>query len=212
MRSGSAMFKALIRSAAIFASLALPAFGQSETSDDIVIRTLDVTTKIPAPPWTETAKIAATSETTRQKRLSDRGTDVFLKAYVPKGQTFEDWEEMFAVKAETPLQGNAQSHRDRVAKAYRAACVNAVLAPVVQKEDRQIFILFCPSYSDTPEVGEYSVMVHTKKAETLVEVFYSRRVPAYDLIEKGDYPSSKDDLRALVRHISKARILPREGA
>ena len=180
--------------------------------DKIVMRTLDLTTQIPAPPWTELSKLAATSETERQRHLSDRGTDVFLNAYVPKGQDFENWEEIYAIKAEAPLSGNAQAHRDKVAKAYRAACLNAILAPVQTKEDRQVFILFCPSYNDRPEQGEYTVMVYTKKADTLVEVFYSKRVPAFDINDRASLPSSKDELRALVRHLSQASVRKREGA
>lgn len=204
------MFRFLI--AASVALSALPVLAQDAQSDSITMRTLDVTTQFPAPPWTETARIAATSETARKSHLSDRGTDVFLKAYVPKGQDFENWEEIYAVKAETPLSGNAEVHRNRVAKAYRASCLNAVLAPVQTTNERQVFILFCPSYNETPERGEYTVMVYTKRADTLVEVFYSKRVPAFDLNDSDSLPSSKDELRALVRYLSTANVLKRKGA
>lgn len=210
--------------AAALVLIALPAFAADPLQDaadyaandaarnKIVMRTLDLTAQVPAPPWTELSQLAATSESERQRHLSDRGTDVFLKAYVPKGQDFENWEEIYAIKAEAPLAGNAQAHRDRVAQAYRAACLNAILAPVQTKEDRQVFILFCPSYNDEPERGEYTVMVYTKKAKTLVEVFYSKRVPAFDINDRASLPSSKDELRALVRYLSQASVRMREGA
>lgn len=210
--------------AAALALIAVPAFAadpiqdaadyaaNENVRDKIVMRTLDLTAQIPAPPWTEMSKIASTTETERQRHLSDRGTDVFLNAYVPKGQDFENWEEIYAVKAEAPLSGNAQAHRDRVAKAYRAACLNAILAPVQTKENRQVFILFCPSYNDAPDRGEYTVMVYTKKADTLVEVFYSKRVPAFDINDRASLPSTKDELRALVQYLSQASVSKREGA
>ena len=178
----------------------------------IVMQTLDLTAQIPAPPWTELSQIAATSETERQRRLTDRGTDLFLNAYVPKGQDFENWEELYAVKAEAPLSGDAEEHRNRVAKAYRAACVNAILAPVQTTAERQVFILFCPSYNDEPERGEYTVMVYTKEADTLVEVFYTKRVPAFDVNDRDSLPSTKDELRGLVRYLSQATVSRRKGA
>lgn len=210
--------------AAALSLLALPAFSadfmrdaveyaaNDSARDKIVMRTLDLTAQIPAPPWTEMSKIAATTESERQRHLSDRGTDVFLKAYVPKGQDFENWEEIYAIKAEAPLAGNAKVHRDRVAKAYRASCLNAILAPVQTTDKRQVFILFCPSYNDDPERGEYTVMVYTKQADTLVEVFYSKRVPAFDINDRASLPSSKDELRSLVQYLSQASVSKREGA
>lgn len=183
--------------------IALPVSAQ-----EIVLKTLDVSTSIPAPPWTETHRLASDSESLRQKRLSQRGTDVFLRAYVPKGQTFEVWDTRYDVTAETPVSGDAEAHRNAFAMAYQEKCKNAVLAPVQQTPARQVFVLYCPAFLESPETGEMVITVAERLGETLVQVNYHERVPAFDLTDRASFPKTEEELRDLVRYLNAARLLP----
>ena len=174
----------------------------------IIMKALDVTASVPAPPWTKIARIARDAETERTRSLSDRGTDVFEHVYVPKGQSINSWDQLYAVQAETPLAGDAQAHRDLTARAYRADCTNAVLAPVVQDRDRQVFVLFCPSLQGQPHMGEYAVMVVSKRDETVLRVNYRKRVPSFDLTDQSSLPASTDLIKQLVRYLNQARLIP----
>ncbi len=174
----------------------------------IVIQALDVTASIPAPPWTETPRIARDTDSERNRALSEQGTDVFRKAYVPKGQSFENWRELYAVQAETPLLGSAEAHRNLIAQRYQATCVNAALAPIFQDDTRQVFMLFCPSLQDDREMGEMAVMVFTKSQDTLVQVQYRRRVPSFDNAEGFQMPATRDEMRRLVQRLNQAHLLP----
>jgi hypothetical protein len=199
--------------AALLCCLALPAQADQrialplEPDQPILMKTLDVTASVPAPPWTVTSRIAADSETSRQKMLSENGTNLFLAAYVPKGQDFENWQEIYAVQAERPLAGNAEAHRNQIAMDYQQNCENAVLAPVTQSEERQVFVLYCPSILKQPEVGEMAVMVYSKHADTLLQVSYVRRVPAFDVLDRDSFPASNEEIRELVIYLNKAHLL-----
>ena len=174
----------------------------------IVMRTLDVTASFPAPPWTVITRIARETESNWTRALSDSGTDVLVRTYVPKGENFENWSEIYGVKAETPLLGSAMGHRDHAAKQYQQACQNAVLAPIVQSEERHVFMLLCPSFLDTPDTGEIAVMVFSKQEETLLKVFYQRRVPAFDLANQASLPSTEAEMKTLVRYLNQAHLVP----
>ncbi|MEP3846405.1 MAG: hypothetical protein ABJM43_13815 [Paracoccaceae bacterium] len=184
----------------------LPLSAIAETP--IVMRTLDVTASFPAPPWTVIARIARETESNWTRALSDSGTDVLVRTYVPKGENFEDWSELYGVKAETPLLGSATGHRDHAARQYQKACQNAVLAPIVQSEERQVFILLCPSFMETPDIGEFAVMVFSKQEETLLKVFYQRRVPAFDLANQSSLPSTEAEMKTLVQYLNQAHLVP----
>jgi len=174
----------------------------------IVLRTLDVQTSLPAPPWTEFHRIAADSESQKWKRLSPRGTDLYQRTYVPKGQTFEAWEERYEVLAETPVTGDAEAHRNDFANHYQRLCKNAVLAPIVDDPRRQVFVLYCPSYQHAPETGEMVIAVSERQKETIVRVNYHLRVPAFDLMDRASFPKSRAELRDLVMYLNAAHLLP----
>ena len=176
--------------------------------DKIVMQTLDVSTSVPAPPWTQTARIAAETESRRQKSLSLRGTDTFVRAYVPKGQSFEQWSERYEVTAETPVVGDAEDHRNEVAIRYRQSCLNAVLAPVLQTPQRQVYIMFCPSFVDDPEVGELVISVTERRNETVVGVNYLQRVPAFDISDRETFPRTRAEIQDLVKYLNAAHMLP----
>lgn len=174
----------------------------------IMMKTLDVAASIPAPPWTKTALLTRETETAFDRRLTDRGTDSYQRAYVPKGQTFEDWDERYEVRAEAPLKGNAQDHRDDTARAYQVACLNAIMAPVQQSDDRQVFVLFCPAFLDDPATGEIAVMVYSKRKDTLLQVAYKRRVPSFDVNNSAEFPPPEADMKQLVQYLNQARMIP----
>ncbi len=174
----------------------------------IVMRTLDVTASFPAPPWTDKSTIARDSESQRSRALTDSGTDILARLYVPKGESFEDWSEIYGIEAETPLRGSAMGHRDNAARQYQKDCTNAVLAPVVQSTERQVFILLCPAFMETPDTGEIAVMVFSKYDETLLKVFYQKRVPAFDLSNHASLPSTEAEMKTLVRYLNQAHLVP----
>lgn len=188
----------------VFSFFAMPLWA----GDPILLNTLDLRTSIPAPPWTVTERIAQDSESLREMRLTSRGTDAFLRAYVPKGQSFDAWAERYDVRAETPVSGDAELHRNALAMRYQRMCRNAILAPVAQSPERQVFVLFCPAFLAEPDTGELVVTVTERRGDTLVQVSYQQRVPAYDVNDRASFPKTTEELRALVRYLNAAHLLP----
>ena len=188
--------------------LTLVVAGPVLADPSIVIRTLNLQTSIPAPPWTEYARIAKDSESIRTKELSSAGTDVFMRAYVPKGQNFENWDERYEVMAESPVIDSAQTSRDTFAASYVEACVNAVLAPVLDEPERQVFVLFCPSFRDAPDFGEVVVAVAAKRGDTLVQVNYLQRFPAFDVMDDNSLPKTHEEILEIVTYLNAAHLVP----
>ncbi len=184
--------------------LALPLWAD----EPIVLNTLDVSASVPAPPWTSRARLAADAESMRSKRLTPRGTDAFLRAYVPKGQNFDVWDERYDVRAETPIAGTAETHRNALAMEYQRICRNAILAPVTEEPSRHVFVLFCPAFLKETDVGALIVSVAEKRGDTLVQVTYHQRVSAFNLNDRASFPRTHEELRALVHYLNAVHLLP----
>lgn len=192
----------------IAAVLSTSALAQQSAQQGIVLRTLSLKTSVPAPPWTEFTRIARDSESMRSKSLSQEGTDLFVRAYVPKGQSFDDWQERYEVRAESPVLSTPEKSRDAYAAEYVQACVNTVMAPVLNEPDRQVFVLFCPSFRADPDFGELVVTVSEKRGDTLVQVNYLQRVPAFDIMDDSTMPKSHKEMLDLVTYLNAAHLVP----
>ena len=132
---------------------------------------------------------------------------MFLLEFVPKGQSFDAWVELYAVTAETPLSGDTESYRNGIADRYRTACADYALQPVLEEADAQVFVLFCTAYTDNQDVGEIAVMHYRLKGGVLVNNYYHKRGPAFALDDPAGFPLTGDEIGALVGHVGAMRLI-----
>ncbi|MDJ0629171.1 MAG: hypothetical protein QNJ44_13015 [Rhodobacter sp.] len=172
----------------------------------ISVQTYAHTTLFAPPPWSSAALAAQSSEVFRQQAPTQNGTDFFLLEFIPKGQSFETWIELYALTAETPLDGTARGYRDGMARNYQTACRDTALQPVLDEPDRQVFVLFCTAYNGDPEVGEIAVMHYRKAGDVLIRNYYHKRGEAYVLGDAAALPLSRDEIAQLIRHVGSMRL------
>ncbi len=204
------LLRPLLTSAALVASALIHAV-QAQTPDvTATMRTFDVVSVLQPPPWSAGADIAATSELSRKQGKGADGTDVFIWELIPKGQSFEAWNELFAIMAETPLQGTAEDYRNGVIRLYGDSCDGAQFTAIAEEQQAQLFVLFCPSYQSDPGTGEIAVMHYRMLGGTLVKHYYHKRGAAFSIADKASWPLTRDQMRDLIDRIGAFRITPAE--
>ncbi|MDJ0827670.1 MAG: hypothetical protein QNJ16_19440 [Rhodobacter sp.] len=179
--------------------------GAAQDTGLISIQTYSEVTLFAPPPWSSAEHAATASEVVRNQGPTGNGTDYFILEFVPKGQSFEAWIELYALTAETPLEGSARDYRDGMAASYQAACRDSALQPILDEPARQIFLLFCTAYAGDPKVGEIAVMHYRKAGDVLIRNYYHKRGEAYALDAPDALPLSRDETAELIRHVAAMR-------
>lgn len=193
----------MIRLLALILLLAVPAAAQ-ETR--IVVPTLGIQSHIAAPPWTNMIGAVSDSEIKRTEGSTQFGTQYVLYEYIPKGQDFDDWSELYAIFAEAPLGGETALFRDGLIEGYADVCIDLVTLPVADEAEQQIFIIVCPAYRDDPSLGEISIMHYRTEASTLVRNYYHRRGAAFDAGNRATWPMSDDDISNVLNRLRQFDI------
>lgn len=136
------------------------------------------------PPWVTGAAPLEQVEMFRDQGKGPNGTDWFIMEYIPKGESFEDWTELYAIHAETPLADTAEAYRNGQLGVYANACSQVFWQGAnTTGPDEQVFMIYCPHYLDRPDLGEVAFFHMRKDGEMLVKNYYHKRVPAYEFTE-----------------------------
>lgn len=212
-----------MRRAAIFALAlqsallaALPGAAQEAAPDAVpeptlALPTFDVVSVFQAPPWTTPSALVADSVLNRQQGKGPIGQDVFIWELVPKGQSFSDWTELYAIFAERPLDRPLSQQRDEMASRYGESCQAVQADAVVESAERLVFVLFCNAYVADPSRGEIAIFSYTKLGETTVRNYYHKRGPAFALDDADAWPLSRAEFEEALQLIAAFRIGPREN-
>lgn len=187
---------------------AAPAFAQTSEADPndftYVVETFDQVSVHPGPPWL--SETPAQSPAGAQQGETAPGQQALIHEWVPNGQTLEAWTELYALFAERPLPGGLDGYRNGLLQAYDGGCSATGLKQYVTRPDQELFTVFCSAYRDQPTTGEIAVFHYRKVGETLVRVYYQRRVPAFTL----DVPPPIDalELLGLKDWLGQFRLIP----
>ncbi|MCC1493465.1 hypothetical protein [Cognatishimia sp. F0-27] len=189
-----------------------PLFAQSADrfGQNSIVPLFDNEAEFRLPPWVRSAEtLDRDSKIARGEGETANGTTRVLLEFIPADQRFETWTQLFAISAETPLEGPVRGYRDGQISVFRAACRGAFSQIVTDDEDQQTLVLGCPAYRDTPERGEISVMTLIKRGDTLVKVYYLRRGPAFSADRFAtEGPLSLLQIRDLIARVEATTIMP----
>ena len=191
--------------ALIAAGVALPAIAQEATP--IVVRTFTSVAVMQAPPWTTGEQAAAESEVNRQQGQVSETTQAYLLEFIPKGEEFDNWSELYALRAETPLEGSAEGFRNGLVNRITSVCTDGSFQLLHSTENSEIFATFCPRYKDNPVQGEVAVFKLIFDGETLVQNYYHKRGPAFSDKDTASLPIAMQDLRAVISRIDQFHLV-----
>ena len=196
----------------IASTLPLPLAAQDPAPDIIyTTRLFDTVLTYAPPPWVTTREEVENVETFRNQAKTENGTDFFIMEFIPKGESFDDWHQLYAIYAETPLEGPVEGYRNGQIQTYLNACTDATW----QISDPSpgtvtLFIIYCPSYTERPEQGEVAIFSMMRAGKTLVKNYYHMRLPAFSVEDQTgpeeNWPIDRAMLGTAISRIAAARL------
>ncbi len=162
------------------------------------------------PPWVKGADVVGQSEIFNQRGKGGGGRKAFIQEFIPKGQKFESWREIYAILAETPYRKGVKSYRKIVDAPFKKACTNFDTLTLLDKPEAHVYLIFCPSYKATPTVGEMAVMAIWKYENTIMRFYYEVRGKAFPKFTKDIdirlLPMTQKNMNYAVKYLSGIRL------
>ncbi len=192
--------KKTVTSIAVFLSLAATIPLAADTpKTTMTIRVFDAVAVLAPPPWTNGVDVLNETEIFQDHGEMAQGVKGFIQEFIPKGETFDNWSELYAIKAETPQIVSLFENRVGIEIDYNHACINnPKIVSLVSSETRETVLAICPAYKDDPNTGEMMMITMREYKDTLVRVYYHKRGPAFDIDDPNGFPLSEADVKSLL--------------
>lgn len=192
------------------------AFGSHASADTTaVVRLYDQVASFLPPPWVKETNaqygFEGQVEVSRQQGVSENNTDRFLLEFIPKGESFESWSELYAITAEKPLSGSAEGYMNGQVNVYANACDPVAYQNVVEQRDWRMTVIFCGKYTATPKTGEIAVFSQIKTGQMLVKHYYHKRGSAFDVNDMTSFPLPSEDLQSVIDRLGAMRLAPADN-
>lgn len=149
---------------------------------DTTVKVGEETITIAAPPWAKGAPADTVSEVHRDQK-DNQGVQVFIQEYIPKGESFENWNELYAVMVLDPVGTSLQDSVNLQLNIYSGNCVDVGASLIQSTENAVWFDVFCTAYMDNASKGEFATIAFVLDQGRLIKNYYHLRVPAFTMDE-----------------------------
>lgn len=206
--------RAILIALVVLASATQPA-ASDENKVKVNLRLFDVLAEFPGPTWITTGKISEETEIYRQQSGPQ-----FIFEFVPKGETFERWTQLYAVFAIHSDRLSDQQFINASIGVFATACgrSNLTLKPAAQLFKGAIVVIYCHNSPQGPAklgygdgVGEITVMRLQRVENTHIKLYHHWRGTAFDMDDTAGWPASPAQIDAMVERLKQASfIAPRQ--
>jgi len=194
----------------IWGAVALACLGSLGAAQDIpriTMQTLDVVSSFAAPPWTTTGDLLTQAEVFQDQGQTANGTQKMIFETIRKGESFDDWGMLYAISAESGLDGDLIDYVGGQIQGFTDACDTARPQAVPRTPvGVMVFVIYCTQYNNRPGVGEVAFFNMQMKNGTLVKNYLHIRVPAFELDPMAGMELSSQQLRGGVQAVSALQL------
>lgn len=162
----------------------------------------DAVALIAPPPWVADTDGLAGTQVFRNGGPSGNGTELFVQEFIPEGQPADDWRELYALSAESPLDGSLENYVQGQITAFARACATVDAARVTEA----VVMIACSAYDTRPELGEIGLFQFQKLGSTVVKNYYEVRVPAFDPDTWEDVAEGVPGLATAIERLERFRL------
>lgn len=182
----------------LFLATAIPLAADTQKTT-MTIRAFDAVAVLAPPPWTNGIDVLNDTEIFQNQGDMAQGIKGFIQEFIPKGESFDHWSELYAIMAETPKIASLSENRIGVEIDYNNACINdPEIVSLVSSKTRETVLAICPAYKDDPNTGEMMMITMREYKDTMVKVYYHKRGPAFNIDDPAGYPLGKADIKSLL--------------
>ncbi len=194
----------------VFGTLVLiliASFGTAQEIPRITMKTLNVVSSFAAPPWTTTGDLLTQAEVFQDEVETANGTRKMIFETIRKGESFDNWGMLYAISAESGLDGDLIDYVGGQIQGFAAACETAQPQAVPGTPvGVMLFVIYCTQYNDRPGVGEVAFFNMQMKDGTLVKNYLHIRVPSFTLDPLTGMELSAQQLQGGVQAVSALQL------
>ena len=173
----------------------------------ITMKTYSVVSVFNLPPWSSETDIEKGSEVFRDEGRAVGGHKLFIWEAIPKGETFQQWTKLYALTAEHSLSGSITNYVENILDRGTRNCSNsATQFSRTTRPTTKLFIFYCESYKDQPNLGEVSFFNVQLINKTLVKNYLHVRVPSFSLEKPSEFPMKSDELLNNIKSVAALRV------
>lgn len=146
---------------------------------------------IDGPDW------AGTAERSLQESISGRGNPIVISEYIPDGQSFDAWQELFAIMVEEGIELDFDTYAHQQIGRYLGACdmdAEDVVVFAGEKEAYTLFAIPCGNYTDSPSGGEVVYFFIVRAGPHMVKIYQHARGPAFDGKDMAAWPKGPSEM------------------
>lgn len=178
---------------------------------NVNLRLFDALALFPGPSWVVTGKISEETKIYRKQKGPQ-----FIFEFVPKGETFQRWTQLYAVYA---LYSDRISNKDFIRASlggFAVACgrTNLSIEPAARLVNGAIIIIYCQNSPNGPiklgygdDVGEITVMRLQRVRNTHIKLYHHWRGKAFDKTDTSSWPASPDQIKDMVERLKQASFI-----
>lgn len=190
-------------------ALAQTATGKSPTA---IIQLFQAIVNFPPPEWQDPDNLLQGSEIARRQ-----SGNTFVLEFIPKGQTFESWRQLYAVYA---LKSSGMELSDFVERSivpFNQGCgeENLKTRTVSESEASVLVQIFCENSAGAPKemgygdgVGEIAVMWFGRYRQTFVKVYQQWRGPRFSEADPETWPAKQEEIDRVFRRMALVKLAP----
>lgn len=196
-----------IGAATLLTSDTLIAESDSEHAFPVIFQAGEQVVLMPRAPWHERNQtVAQASEISDASGASGTGHLVTRREMIRKGDSFDDWSELYALMIERPLEGELQNYVNAIWVSYQNDCVDiAIQRSSLTGDDEELFSILCEAEKANPTRGEVAYFYMVLREGTLARLYQNVRVPAFD-ISQGETGLPQDKIFARLTELSGLKI------
>lgn len=190
----------------IFLAMALVLFPSIGIAQDrITAQSSELEVSIEGPAWSDNA------ETSIQDGVGQSGNPVTLLNMVPKGQSFDNWQELFGVMIEEDSDIDLAVYQDQQIGVFKGACELNPSHVYTFKTDPHytLFIVPCRNYKNSPQTGELAIFFITSVGVHRIKIYQHFRGPAFDPLDATQWPSSSEAIDRFLNNITRLQVSTR---
>jgi hypothetical protein len=194
--------------------LTMPAVVSAETSgsnlDDLLrIETGEVFVLLNKPTWHQGGDLSESSEIYADQGMAPQGHSFLIREAIPKGESFEDWSQLFAVTIEHPLDGELDGYLGGLVANYESACDHLIYQQSrTTPPNVRMISFFCGQEKAEPNRGEVAFFTMVMEGDVLVKNYHHIRVPTFRP-DQDELGVTMDQIVTTIRSIGALQVLPK---
>lgn len=184
----------------------------------LVINIFEAVVQYPAPSWFTSTQVFDQVEIYRK-----RDGWQFLIEFIPKGESFEAWSKMLALRGyylpgdkKIPIPVLANPITQMLFKVCGAK--NIAYQEVTMTDQEATYVMFCTSspgglsqFGYGPDVGEILLKSVRRQDDTYIEIYHEWRGKRFNVDDPQTWPASPDTIKEMIRrfktiHLSKSKV------